>query len=220
MSVAFLSAQRSKVNSVLFSVLHVLSSYQIIPSGSQHSSGCLYCQQSQPDCCNWVSKIVLSFELLTFLIRSHARALYTSTHFFAFLPIVVCLSFGALFSYNGFPKGCSDDELPWGRKAESELDNKYLYVCHAGMLSAQHLLARLTFRICQHIMALHLPRIFVYCYMQYIMLELTTEMNAVLNSNSASVRGCTIYVTMFPCNNCTKLLLQAGVRLVQLQGAK
>lgn len=33
--------------------------------------------------------------------------------------------------YNGFPLGCSDDDFPWDRKAESEYDAKYLYVCHA-----------------------------------------------------------------------------------------
>ena len=27
--------------------------------------------------------------------------------------------------YNGFPRGCSDDELPWNREAEDELDTKY-----------------------------------------------------------------------------------------------
>jgi dCMP deaminase len=27
--------------------------------------------------------------------------------------------------YNGFPRGCSDDELPWSRDGESELDTKY-----------------------------------------------------------------------------------------------
>lgn len=27
--------------------------------------------------------------------------------------------------YNGFPRGCSDDELPWNREAEHELDTKY-----------------------------------------------------------------------------------------------
>lgn len=27
--------------------------------------------------------------------------------------------------YNGFPRGCSDDELPWCREAENELDTKY-----------------------------------------------------------------------------------------------
>lgn len=35
--------------------------------------------------------------------------------------------------YNGFPRGCSDDVLPWGREGENELDTKYMYVCHAEM---------------------------------------------------------------------------------------
>ena len=29
--------------------------------------------------------------------------------------------------YNGMPNGCSDDELPWNRTAESRLDTKYPY---------------------------------------------------------------------------------------------
>ena len=33
--------------------------------------------------------------------------------------------------YNGFPWGCSDEKLPWARKADSWLDTKYPYVCHA-----------------------------------------------------------------------------------------
>lgn len=33
--------------------------------------------------------------------------------------------------YNGFPIGCSDEELPWARKADSPLDTKYPYVAHA-----------------------------------------------------------------------------------------
>jgi len=32
--------------------------------------------------------------------------------------------------YNGFPIGCSDDELPWGREGDP-LNTKYPYVCHA-----------------------------------------------------------------------------------------
>ena len=32
--------------------------------------------------------------------------------------------------YNGFPKGCSDDEFPWGREGDP-LDTKYLYVTHS-----------------------------------------------------------------------------------------
>lgn len=40
------------------------------------------------------------------------------------------------------------------------------------------------------------------------------EMNAILNKNAANVAGATMYVTMFPCNECSKLLIQAGIREV------
>jgi len=73
--------------------------------------------------------------------------------------------------YNGFPRGCSDDELPWSRCAEDELDTKYPYVCHA-------------------------------------------EVNAILNKNSADVRGCTMYVALFPCNECAKIIIQSGINEV------
>lgn len=33
--------------------------------------------------------------------------------------------------YNGFPRGCSDDDFPWERSAESQNDTKYPFVCHA-----------------------------------------------------------------------------------------
>jgi dCMP deaminase len=72
--------------------------------------------------------------------------------------------------YNGFPRGCSDHQLPWAKKSleSNPLDTKYPYVCHA-------------------------------------------EMNAIMNKNAASLKGCSMYVTMFPCNNCAKLLIQAGI---------
>lgn len=72
--------------------------------------------------------------------------------------------------YNGMPVGISDDDLPWCRSGRNELENKYLYVCHA-------------------------------------------EFNAILNSY-APVKGCKIYVTLFPCNECAKALIQAGIREV------
>ena len=72
--------------------------------------------------------------------------------------------------YNGMPIGISDDELPWKRNGNDDLDNKYLYVCHA-------------------------------------------EFNAILNSY-APVKGCKIYVTLFPCNECAKALIQAGIKEV------
>lgn len=70
--------------------------------------------------------------------------------------------------YNGFPRGCSDDELPWARTADSALDTKYPYVVHA-------------------------------------------EVNAILNKNAASIEGCTLYVALFPCNECAKLIIQSGI---------
>jgi dCMP deaminase len=33
--------------------------------------------------------------------------------------------------YNGFPIGCNDDDFPWEREGDSEIDTKYPYVCHA-----------------------------------------------------------------------------------------
>jgi dCMP deaminase len=76
--------------------------------------------------------------------------------------------------YNGFPHGCTDEQLPWAREAEDACDTKYPYVCHA-------------------------------------------EMNAIMNKNAADVVGCTIYTTLFPCNECTKLIIQSGIgRVVYL----
>lgn len=69
--------------------------------------------------------------------------------------------------YNGFPIGCSDDELPWDRNGDF-LSTKYPYVCHA-------------------------------------------ELNAVLNAISTDLRGCRIYVGLFPCNECTKVIIQSGI---------
>jgi dCMP deaminase len=73
--------------------------------------------------------------------------------------------------YNGFPIGCSDDELPWSRTGDF-LDTKYPYVCHA-------------------------------------------EMNAITNtSNKDDLEGGTMYVSLFPCNECAKLCVQVGIREV------
>ncbi len=37
------------------------------------------------------------------------------------------------------------------------------------------------------------------------------ELNAILNSTK-SLKNCTIYVALFPCNECTKLIIQSGIR--------
>ncbi len=71
--------------------------------------------------------------------------------------------------YNGMPIGCSDDQMPWGKEGD-EIDQKYLYVCHA-------------------------------------------EFNAILNAR-VSLDGSRIYVTLFPCNECAKAIIQSGIREV------
>ncbi len=73
--------------------------------------------------------------------------------------------------YNGFPAGCSDDELPWARDG-AYLDTKYPYVCHA-------------------------------------------EMNAITNAaNKPDLDGATLYVSLYPCNECAKLIIQVGIKEV------
>ncbi|KAF3860557.1 hypothetical protein F7725_000812 [Dissostichus mawsoni] len=39
-------------------------------------------------------------------------------------------------------------------------------------------------------------------------------LNAIMNKNSADVKGCSIYVTLFPSNECAKLIIQAGMKEV------
>ncbi len=72
--------------------------------------------------------------------------------------------------YNGFPKGCSDDEFPWEREGE-EIDTKYPYVTHS-------------------------------------------ELNAILNYRGGSLEGTKLYVSLFPCNECAKAIIQAGITSV------
>lgn len=72
--------------------------------------------------------------------------------------------------YNGFPTGCSDDELPWNREGDF-LETKYPFIVHA-------------------------------------------ELNAILNSIGENLSNCTIYVALFPCNECAKAIIQSGIKEV------
>ncbi len=72
--------------------------------------------------------------------------------------------------YNGFPKGCSDEEFPWAREGEL-LDTKYPFVTHG-------------------------------------------ELNAILNYRGGSLEGTKLYVSLFPCNECAKAIIQAGITCV------
>ena len=75
--------------------------------------------------------------------------------------------------YNGFPKGCSDDEFPWGKEHEQDdpFHAKYLYTTHS-------------------------------------------ELNAILNYRGGSLEGSKLYVTLFPCNECAKAIIQSGIKEV------
>lgn len=72
--------------------------------------------------------------------------------------------------YNGFPRGCSDDEYPWAREGDP-LETKYVYVTHS-------------------------------------------ELNAILNYRGGSLEGAKLYVSMFPCNECAKAIIQSGIKAV------
>ena len=37
------------------------------------------------------------------------------------------------------------------------------------------------------------------------------ELNAILNSNVGSLKGATLYVTLYPCNECAKAIIQSGI---------
>lgn len=38
------------------------------------------------------------------------------------------------------------------------------------------------------------------------------EMNAILNKNVIDVKGCDLYVTRYPCNECAKVIIQSGIK--------
>lgn len=40
------------------------------------------------------------------------------------------------------------------------------------------------------------------------------ELNAILNSGGRSLTGATVYTTLFPCNECTKAIIQSGIKKV------
>ena len=84
-------------------------------------------------------------------------------------PDNIVLSMG----YNGFPKGCSDDEFPWGKEHQDDdpYNAKYFYSTHS-------------------------------------------ELNAILNYRGGSLEGSKLYVTLFPCNECAKAIIQAGIKTI------
>lgn len=74
--------------------------------------------------------------------------------------------------YNGFPKGCSDDEFPWMKDDTTDpYHTKYFYSTHS-------------------------------------------ELNAILNYRGGSLEGSKLYVTLFPCNECAKAIIQSGIKTI------
>ena len=41
-----------------------------------------------------------------------------------------------------------------------------------------------------------------------------SELNAILNYRGGSLEGAKIYVTLFPCNECAKAIIQSGIRTI------
>ena len=46
------------------------------------------------------------------------------------------------------------------------------------------------------------------------------ELNAILNNKGSDLRGATIYVDLFPCNECAKAIVQAGIKKVVYKSDK
>lgn len=47
-----------------------------------------------------------------------------------------------------------------------------------------------------------------------------SELNAILNYRGGSLEGSTLYVSLFPCNECAKAIIQAGIRTVVYENDK
>lgn len=44
------------------------------------------------------------------------------------------------------------------------------------------------------------------------------EVNAILNKNIMDLSNCRMYITLFPCNECTKIIIQSGIKeIIYLQ---
>ena len=47
-----------------------------------------------------------------------------------------------------------------------------------------------------------------------------SELNAILNYRGGSLEGAKLYVTLFPCNECAKAIIQSGIRTVVYESDK
>ena len=47
-----------------------------------------------------------------------------------------------------------------------------------------------------------------------------SELNAILNYRGGSLEGSKLYVTLFPCNECAKAIIQAGIQTIVYESDK
>ena len=47
-----------------------------------------------------------------------------------------------------------------------------------------------------------------------------SELNAILNYRGGSLEGSKLYVSLFPCNECAKAIIQAGIKTIVYEGDK
>ena len=46
------------------------------------------------------------------------------------------------------------------------------------------------------------------------------ELNAILNNKGSNLEGATIYVDLFPCNECAKAIIQSGIKEIVYKSDK
>ena len=97
--------------------------------------------------------------------------------------------------YNGLPRGCSDDEFPWGREG-APLENKYLFTTHSELNAIPWEREGEDPLKTKYVYTVH------------------SELNAILNYSGGSLEGAKLYVSLFPCNECAKAIIQAGIKTV------
>ena len=48
----------------------------------------------------------------------------------------------------------------------------------------------------------------------YTSVVVHAEVNAIMFKTCVSLEGCTLYTTLFPCNECAKVVIEAGIRTI------
>ena len=118
---------------------------------------------------------------------------------------VACIQVGACIvsnnnkivgiGYNGFPLRVSDDDkdMTWGKGQPGEpVKTKYPYgeqnYEYFGYSSFMHGV--------------------------YDSIVVHAEVNAIMHKTCIDLKGCTLYTTLFPCNECAKVIVQCGIERI------